>query len=141
MRASQLYSRYRKNLNWNLKTMNLKKIHEKLLQMLGTNLIDWKKSATAKNRTQSFGLTQWFEKIGCDGSQNFEMHKKSFGKIQKTKIENSEIWKFGKTGNEFGKSEIRKRIRKLNGFWKNVRKIWFNCPSLECLETIIWKLL
>ena len=108
----------------------------KLLQMLGTNLIDWKKSATAKNRTQSFGLTQWFEKIGCDGSQNFEMHKKSFGKIQKTKIENSEIWKFGKTGNEFGKSEIRKRIRKLNGFWKNVRKIWFNCPSLECLETI-----
>ena len=83
-----------------------KKIHEKLLQMLGTNLIDWKKSATAKNRTQSFGLTQWFEKIGCDGSQKFEMHKIFF--FGKFKNENRKLRKFGnefgnrKFGNEFG---------------------------------------
>ena len=66
-----------KKFELKLENNEFEKIHEKLLQMLGTNLIDWKKSATAKNRTQSFGLTQWFEKIGCDGSQNFEMHKKN----------------------------------------------------------------
>ena len=92
-----------KKFELKLENNEFEKIHEKLLQMLGTNLIDWKKSATAKNRTQSFGLTQWFEKIGCDGSQNFEMHKKNLLKNRKSEI--SEIRK------RIRKSEIRKRIR------------------------------
>ena len=105
-----------KKFELKLENNEFEKIHEKLLQMLGTNLIDWKKSATAKNRTQSFGLTQWFEKIGCDGSQNFEMHKKNL--LEKSKNENR----------EFGNLEIRKirkRIRKIgnsetnSGNWKS----------------------
>ena len=83
-----------------------------------------KKVSNSKNRTQRFGLTQWFEKIGCDGSQNFEMHKKKSFEKSEMKIEkkkNSEIREFGNL--EIRK--IRKRIRKIgnsetnSGNWKS----------------------
>ena len=107
------------------------KMHEKFLPMLGTNLIDWKKPASAKYRTQRLGLTQWLRK-SIVWFTKFEMHTNFFANQKR----NSEIWKFGnpelnsenrKSGNKFGNSEIRKIGNKF-GDWPDFEK---------CLENLI----
>ena len=114
-------------------------MHEKYCQCLGTNLIDWKKSAAAKIEHKDLELTQWLRKsiamvhkIWYAQKKNWKSETK-FGKSEKseicesgTKFGNSKIQKrIRKFGNEFGKSEIRKRIRKVGNseIRKRIRKM------------------
>ena len=99
------------------------KMHEKILPILGTNLIDWKKSAAAKNQTQRLGLTQWL--------------RKSIAMVHKIWNAQFFFWKIGNKNWKIGNSEIGKRIWRLNGFWKMFGKS--DLIAQAWLRTIIWK--
>ena len=88
------------------------KMHKQMLPMLGTNLIDWKKSAAAKYWTQRLGQKKLFWKL----KKNSEIRKIRNSEIRKR---NSEI---RKRIRKIGNSEIRKWIRRLNEFWKMLGK-------------------